>query len=261
MALRFQNKTAVVTGAASGIGRATAKRLSDEGAQVVLADLNYDRAKQALSQMSDRCWAFQLDVSQEENWQELCRQLKQRNGLDILVNCAGIGITGDFEDMALQDWQAMMDVNLTAVFLGCKHAIKLMKCNESDSSIINISSVGGLVGGEDIAAYCASKGGVTLLSKSLALYCAGKGYSIRCNSVHPSYVDTEMLDPIASTLGGREIMLEAMASLVPMGRVAKPEDVAASIAYLASSDAAFVNGHQMLVDGAQLAGIPARHSA
>lgn len=254
---RFANKVAVVTGGGSGIGRATARRLSDEGCQVVVADYNAEAATQVAQELSNDSFAFSLNVSGESGWQQMMAKLPQ---LDILVNCAGIGIAGDFEDMSLDDFESMMSVNLTGVFLGCKHAIALMKKNPSDSSIINISSVGGLVGGEDIAGYCASKGGVTMLTKSLALYCAGKNYSIRCNSVHPSYVDTEMLDPIADAFADRQTMLAGMASLVPMGRVATPEDIAGAITYLASSDAAFVTGHQMLVDGGQLAGIPSRHT-
>jgi len=181
-------------------------------------------------------------------------------GLDILVNSAGIGFTGDFEDMALGHWNAMISVNLTGTFLGCQKAIKLMKKSGKPAAIANISSLGGLVGGEDIAGYCASKGGVTLLTKSVALYCAGKGYNIRCNSIHPTYVDTEMLDPVADAFGSRKVMLDGMASQVPIGRVAKPEDIASAILYLCSAEASMVTGHQMVIDGGQMAGMPAQHS-
>ncbi|HEY8352589.1 MAG TPA: SDR family oxidoreductase, partial [Sphingomonadales bacterium] len=203
--------------------------------------------------------AFRLDVSNPAAWDALAAEVLNRfNRFDVLVNGAGIGWAGRFEDMPLDAWNAMVAVNLTGVMLGCQVAVKAMKTAGNGGAIVNISSVGGLVGGEDIVGYCATKGGVTLLTKSVALYCAKDG--IRCNSVHPTYVDTEMLDPVAAAFGSREAMLKGMAAEVPMGRVARPEDVAGAILYLASDDAAMVSGSALLVDGAQLAGLPARHT-
>lgn len=256
---RFEGKRAVITGAASGIGRETARRLAREGGRVVVADLNMDGAASVASEIGPNAEAVRLDVASPDDWAALEQEMPE--GLDILVNCAGIGVADPFEEMSLEGWNAMIAVNLTGVMLGCQTAIRMMKKKDGgDRSIINISSVGGLVGGEDIAGYCATKGGVTLLTRSLALYCAGKGYGIRCNSVHPTYVDTEMLDPIADAFPSRQVMLDGMASQVPLGRVARPGDVAGAVLYLASEDAAMVTGHQMLIDGGQLAGIPAQHS-
>ena len=135
-----------------------------------------------------------------------------------------------------------------------------MSQSTDPGAIVNLSSIAGLVGGEDIAGYSASKGGVTMLTKSVALYCAGKGYNIRCNSIHPTYVDTEMLDPIVEAFDSRQVMLDGMASQVPIGRVAVPADIASAIVFLCTRDASMITGHQMVIDGGQLAGLPAQHS-
>lgn len=256
---RFDGKVAVVTGGASGIGRATALAFAREGAKVVVADINEAGAAETARRVGGQSFAFRLDVSNPAAWDALAAEVLNRfNRFDVLVNGAGIGWAGRFEDMPLDAWNAMVAVNLTGVMLGCQVAVKAMKTAGNGGAIVNISSVGGLVGGEDIVGYCATKGGVTLLTKSVALYCAKAG--IRCNSVHPTYVDTEMLDPVAAAFGSREAMLKGMAAEVPMGRVARPEDVAGAILYLASDDAAMVSGSALLVDGAQLAGLPARHT-
>lgn len=261
MTAGFSGKTAIVTGGASGIGCAVARQLSDEGCHVIVADINSGKAREVADSLSARSMAFPLDVTSGTAWADIMKDTeKMFGGLDILVNSAGIGFADEFEDMPLAHWDAMMAVNLTGTFLGCQKAIKLMKKTVSPAAIVNISSIAGLMGGEDIAGYSASKGGVTLLTKSVALYCAGKGYDIRCNSIHPTYVDTEMLDPVAEAFGDRQIMLDGMASQVPLGRVAKPADIAGAILFLCSSDAAMITGHQMVIDGGQLAGLPAQHT-
>ncbi|NOZ64888.1 MAG: glucose 1-dehydrogenase [Alphaproteobacteria bacterium] len=261
MTARFSGKTAIVTGGASGIGRAVARQLSDEGCHVIVADINSDKAREVAESLPTRSMAFALDVTSEAAWGDIMNDAEETfGGLDILVNSAGIGFADNFEDMPLAHWDAMMSVNLTGTFLGCQKAIKLMKKTVAPGSIVNISSIAGLMGGEDIAGYSASKGGVTLLTKSVALYCAGKGYDIRCNSIHPTYVDTEMLDPVAEAFGDRQIMLDGMAAQVPLGRVAKPGDIAGAILFLCSSEAAMITGHQMVIDGGQLAGLPAQHT-
>jgi len=261
MTSRFSGKTAIVTGAASGIGRETAVQLAHEGCHVIVADINIDQAQTVAQGLSTKSTGYKLDVSSEENWRDVVKYAEETfGGLDILVNCAGIGFPDNFEEMPLDHWNAMLAVNLTGTFLGCQNAIKLMKKSESPAAIINVSSIAGLVGGEDIAGYSASKGGVTMLTKSVALYCAGRGYNIRCNSIHPTYVDTEMLDPIVAAFDSRQTMLDGMASLVPLGRVAKPSDIVSSILFLCSSEAGMITGHQMVVDGGQLAGLPAQHS-
>lgn len=258
---RFQGQVAVITGGASGIGRATAFAFAREGATVVIADINGSAAEETARRAGGDAMAFHLDVADATAWDALAEEVLRRFGrLDILVNGAGIGWAGNFEEMPLDAWNAMLAVNLTGVMLGCQAGVRAMRKAGHGGAIVNISSIGGLVGGEDIVGYCATKGGVTLLTKSVALHCARQGTGIRCNSVHPTYVDTEMLDPVASAFGSRDAMLAGMAAEVPIGRVAKPEDVAGAILYLASADAAMVSGSALVVDGAQLAGLPSKHT-
>ena len=259
--MQLIGKTALISGAASGIGKATALTFVSEGAQVLLGDINFDRAEKLARSIGENAQAVPLDVSSENSWRGTLADVERNPGhLDILVNCAGIGIAGNFEETSLADWQNVIDVNLTSVFLGCKYGLPLLRNAPGDASIINISSIAGLVGGEDIAAYSASKGGVTMLTKSVALHCGQHAKNVRCNSVHPTYVNSEMLDPVEEQFSSREEMLQGMAQEVPIGRVAEPQDIADMILFLASNNARMVTGAQMLVDGGQLAGLPAKHS-
>ncbi len=259
--MRLSGKVALVTGGASGIGRSTALTFAREGATVVVADLNLAGAEETVQRLDGKGSAEQLNVADEAAWiAAFDRVLVKYGRLDILVNCAGIGWAGNFEDMPIDAWNAMVAVNLTGVMIGCKHGVRAMRQAGNGGSIVNISSVGGLVGGDDIAGYCATKGGVTLLTKSVALHCARYQTGIRCNSIHPTYVDTEMLDPVAAAFPNRQVLLDGMASGIPMGRVAVPQDIADAILFLASEEASLVSGHSMVVDGAQLAGIPSRHT-
>jgi len=259
--LQLENKVALVTGGASGIGKATVRKLINQGAKVAIADINSDAAKALAAELGASALPIPLDVSDETSWTDaLDTIIKHFGSVDILVNCAGVGTSGNFEELTLEDWNWMLSVNLTGVFLGCKHTIAAMRETGSNGSIINISSIGGLVGGEDIAGYCASKGGVTMLTKSIALHCAKHAPGVRCNSVHPTYVDSEMLDPIAEMFPDRATMLAGMAQEVPIGRVATPDDIANVILFLASNSSGMMTGAQVLVDGGQLAGMPSRHS-
>ncbi|MEZ5894041.1 MAG: glucose 1-dehydrogenase [Parvularculaceae bacterium] len=254
---RLKGKTAIVTGGASGIGKATCRLFAAEGAHVIVADLQEDKAKSIAKECRGEAW--RLDVAKEDAWEALVRHcLETRGKLDILVNCAGIGRAGAFDALSAEDWNAMIAVNLTGVFFGCKHAVAAMRESGAKGSIVNISSIAGLVGGDDIAGYSATKGGVTMLTKSVAL--AAAKYGIRCNSVHPTYVDSEMLDDVAENFPSRQAMLDGMASLVPLGRVAKPIDIAQAILFLASDESAMITGAPLIVDGGQLAGLPSRHS-
>ena len=254
---RLNNKIAIVTGGASGIGEATCRLFAEEGAKIIVADLQAEKA----STVAKNCGgeAHCVDVSKEDEWRTLTELCLERHGrLDILVNCAGIGRAGDFGSLSAEDWNAMVSVNLNGVFFGCKHSVTAMRKAGARGSIVNISSVAGLVGGEDIAGYSATKGGVTMLTKSVALYAAKFG--IRCNSIHPTYVDSEMLDDVAERFPSRKAMLDGMAALVPLGRVAKPLDIAQGILFLASDESAMITGSPLLIDGGQLAGLPSRHN-
>ncbi len=257
---RLAGKVALVTGGGSGIGRATCRTFASEGAQVVIADVNLEGARLTASSIGAAATSHRMDVRAEPDWERAVELAISHFGrLDIVCNIAGIGRGGSIEDTRLEDWDAMLAVNLTGTMLGCKHGVRAIVRSGGRGAIVNMSSVGGTAGIADIAGYCASKGGVTVLTKAVALHCAQKGYPIRCVSVHPTYVDTEMLDPVAAALGDRRALLEGMARLVPMGRLCTPDDVARVVAFVASDDAAMVSGSELYVDGAQLAGPPSAH--
>lgn len=258
---RVEGKVAIVSGGASGIGRETCKILVREGAKTIIADINTEGAQKVADDIGDNALALALDVTKEDQWKHCVSECIRYFGrLDIVVNGAGIGFSCDFEETPIEQWQAMLDVNLTGVMLGCKHGIKGIKASNNGGSIINISSLGGLVGAPDIVGYCASKGGVTLLTKSVALHCTQHKLNIRCNSVHPTYVDSGMLDPIAEIFGSREAMVSAMAQEVPIGRIAQPLDIANAILFLASDESAMMTGSPLIVDGGQTSGMYGRHS-
>lgn len=262
MSGRLQGKVALVTGGASGIGRATCRRFAAEGARVFVADIDHSGAEAAAAEIGGAATAFRLDVTSEPAWEAAVDAAIGWGGkLDIVANIAGIGRSGTIEEIELGDWNAMIAVNLTGVMLGCKHGLGGIVRSGGRGAIVNMSSIGGLVGPADIAGYNATKGGVTILTKSVAMHCAARGYPVRCVSIHPTYVDSEMLDPVAAAMGTtRQALTEGMAKLVPMGRVATPEDVASACLFAASDEAAMISGSAIIVDGAQLAGPLAAHA-
>lgn len=259
--LRVENKVALVTGGASGIGRECCKLLAAEGARVLVADIDETGGLATVAAIGANSRFQYLDVGDEKLWNQSARRaIDEFGSLDILVNSAGVGFSGNFEDTKIEDWNAIIRVNLTGVFLGCKSMVRARMGTMTSASIVNISSIAGLVGGEDIAAYSATKGAVTILSKSIALSCAARGLGIRCNTIHPTYVDTEMLDPIAELFSSREEMCAGMAAQVPLGRLATARDIANAVLFLASDESAMVTGSALVVDGGTTAGLPARHS-
>lgn len=259
--MRLQGKVAIVTGAASGIGRATAITFAREGARVGVSDINLAGAEATAAAIGESALALQLDVTKAAAWAEATAAVVERFGkLDSLANIAGIGFPGTIMDLTMDQWDKMIAVNLTGVMLGCQAAIRAISETGGSGAIVNVSSLAGLVGISDVAGYCASKGGVTTLSKSVALYCAERRLPIRCVSVHPTYVDSEMLNPIADAIGDRDAMVQGMASLVPMGRIATPQDIANAILFAASDEAAMLSGSALVIDGAQLAGPSSAHT-
>ncbi|MEK9752523.1 MAG: glucose 1-dehydrogenase [Rhodospirillaceae bacterium] len=246
---RFAGKSALVTGAASGIGRAVAERLIAEGARVAVCEIDRARGIAAAAALSEAALFVELDVTREDSWQAaVAAALDAFGKLDVLVNSAGVIVFKSIEDTSLEDWRRVMAINLDGTFLGCKFAVETMQ-RTGGGAIVNMSSVSGLVGGAKLAAYNASKGGVRLLTKSVALHCANKGYGIRCNSVHPSFTETPMLDDIAAGTREPEKARAVMAGQVPLGRIAEAGEIAAMIAYLASDEAAFVTGAEFVIDG------------
>jgi 3(or 17)beta-hydroxysteroid dehydrogenase len=255
---RVAGKIALVTGAASGIGRATALALAAEGAAVACADLNLAGAEatvNAIAATGKTGSAHRLDATITADWREVIERILQTHRrLDIAVNCAGIAFACPVTGMGLDEWRRVMAVNLESVFLGTKHAIRAMRLGERGGSIVNVASVSGLKAQADASAYCASKAAVIMFSKAAALECQRKGDSIRINCISPSGVRTPMwktmplfLELIAKE-GSEEAAFLAMEKLSPHGRWASPEEVASAILYLASDESAFVTGTNLVFD-------------
>jgi NAD(P)-dependent dehydrogenase (short-subunit alcohol dehydrogenase family) len=246
---RVQDKVALVTGGASGIGLATAKLFVAEGASVVVADRDVAASTAAVAELGQCASFHRLDVTREDEWVAVTDAVARDFGrIDILVNNAGVVLFKDIEATTLDAWRDLMAVNLDGVFLGCKHAVRVMK-GRGGGSIVNLSSVAGLIGSGNLAAYCASKGGVRLLTKSVALHCARKGYNIRCNSVHPSFAETPMLRTMIAAARNPEKLAAGFASAAPLGRLAQPIEIARAILFLASDESAFTTGAEFVVDG------------
>jgi 3(or 17)beta-hydroxysteroid dehydrogenase len=190
-----------------------------------------------------------LDVTDEVGWARLVEETVRAFGrLDILVNAAGIGIIGDIEHVTLADWRLTNAVNSEGTFLGCQAAIRAMK-ETGGGSLINLSSVAGLVGDADTPAYCASKGAVRLLTKSVALHCGRRGYGIRCNSVHPSFIDTPMVEALIASAKDPVAAREKLAHANPLRRIGEVDDVAHLVVFLASDESKFITGAELVVDG------------
>lgn len=254
MGQRVAGKKAFVTGAAQGLGAAIAKRLAEEGAKVALADINAAGAEKIAAEINDAhgagtAYAYALDVTSEQQWIAALQTADEAmGGLSALVNNAGIaGGKGGIEEMELETFRRVMSVNVDSVFLGAKHAIGYLARNQP-GSIVNISSIAGLIASWNTPAYNASKAAVWLLSKNIALYCAKKGLDVRSNSIHPTFIDTPILDPLRSMFGKEEAESK-LARQVPLGRIGKPEDIASAALYLISDESRFVTGAEIKVDG------------
>lgn len=253
---RVAGKVAIVTGAASGIGRGCGERLAEEGAVVILTDIQEDLGQEtaaAIQANGGKAEFLAHDVTDEAAWQGVVEQVVARHGgLNILVNNAGIGIACSIVEMPLSEWQRQQAINLDGVFLGIKHAIPAM-CESGGGSIINMSSVAGLKGSANLAAYNATKGGVRLLTKGVALECGQKRWPVRVNSVHPGIIDTPIwtkINPEAFAAGENAIDVEAMAETgVPTGQLGLPLDIANGVLFLASDESRYITGTELVIDG------------
>lgn len=250
---RLEGKVAWVTGAGSGLGAATAGRFAAEGARVVLTDIDRSAAEvqcMAIVDAGGEALAFEQDVTDETLWDTLMEQVLERWGaLDVLVNNAGIVIPGSVEDATLDDWRATQAVNLDSVFLGTRAAVRRMQ--QRGGSIINISSIEGLVGEPGVAAYNASKGGVRIFTKSAALHCAQSGYAIRVNSVHPGFIRTPMVEKGFEALHADDAaaIQAQMAEGIPVGKMGEPLDIANGCLFLASDESRYMTGAELVIDG------------
>ncbi len=251
---KLSGKTCIVTGAARGIGAAIARSFHDEGARVILTDINDEEGQvQAQTMGADY---MHLDVSSESDWESVALKFP---AIDVLVNNAGVtgfeeGVRAhDPENASLADWRAVHAVNLDGTFLGCRYAIAAMR-REGTGSIINISSRSGMVGIPGAAAYASSKAAIRNHSKSVALYCAQQGLDIRCNSIHPAAIMTPMWEPMLGEGDARDANIAALVKDTPMQRFGEAEEVAALAVLLASDDARYMTGAELTIDGGLLAG-------
>jgi NAD(P)-dependent dehydrogenase (short-subunit alcohol dehydrogenase family) len=251
---RLTGKVALVTGGALGIGAATVKLFAAEGAQVVLADINKAAAEKIVDEVRAAGGAatfVALDVSHEDDWRRaMSETLRLYGKLNVLVNNAGISLGHDIEETTLDEWEHLMGINATGVFLGMKHGIAAMKQNGEQCSIINRSSIDGQIGEAGLFAYCASKGAVTIMTKSAALATGAKGYTIRVNSVHPGYVHTPLTEKEASDFGlAPDEYFEKVGAQHPIGFIGEPIDIAYLDLYLASDESRWVTGAEFTIDG------------
>lgn len=248
---RLQNKRTIVTGAGAGIGKAIAARFIQEGATVLVADVDVQAAKGTAAELGDRALAYHVDVREASQVQAMVAHARQTwGGLDVLVNNAGVGVAGTVEETTEEDWQRIIDITLKGTFLGMKYGIPAIR-ESGGGSVINIASIASLVGLAGRAAYSAAKGGVLALTRAAAIDHVGEG--VRVNCIAPGTTDTPWIDRITASNVDPKAAKEAMRARQPHGRFVAPEEIAAMAAYLASDEAGSVIGAAMIVDGGMTA--------
>ncbi|GGI82778.1 short-chain dehydrogenase [Polymorphobacter multimanifer] len=250
---RLADKTALITGAAQGLGAAMAQRFIDEGARVLFTDINAAGAAAQAARYGDKAASIGHDVTDPAQWEAAIAMAEERfGGMHVLVNNAGIAAGSTVEATSFEDWRRVHAIDLDSVFFGCKLALPLMartvKATGVRGSILNISSIAGVIAGHNSAAYNSAKAAVRHLTKSVALHCAKQRYGITCNSIHPVFIDTPILDALTGALG-REEGLAKLGRQIPLGQVGEPDDVAWAAVYLVSDEAKMVTGHGLFVDG------------
>lgn len=246
---RLENKVVLLSGGASGIGAETARQVVREGGKAVMADRDEAKGRALAAELGAAAHFVPLDVTQEASWQTaVATTIEKFGALHGLLNAAGIGVRNSIEDCTLEEYRRVNDVNSLGTFLGCKTAIPALK-DSGGGSIVNISSVLGLRGAAYAMAYCASKGAVRTLTKSVALHCAQMKYNIRCNSVHPGYIDTPMIAPRLDETLGNMSGRQALEEMHPLGRLGRADEVAGMILFLLSDESTFSTGSEFICDG------------
>lgn len=246
---RLKGKIAVITGAASGVGKCDALLFASEGARVVLTDVNEEAGRAVAAQIGDAALFVRHDIASESGWNDVFGAAQKQFGApDVLVNNAAILQLGSIEDATLEQWQRILRINADGYFLGCQAAVRVMK--EKGGSIVNMSSVAALGGLGAFCAYSASKGAVTAMTRSIAAHCKQQGYKIRANTIHPDGILTPMTEPFfGSAEAGRQQITE---SVDPRSRMCLPEDIAQLVLFLASDESRFINGSEYRIDNAQM---------
>lgn len=249
MANRLNGKIAIITGAASGVGRADALLFAREGARVVLTDINEEAGRAVAREIGDDALFVRHDIASETGWDDVFGATEKRFGIpNVLVNNAAVLIPGDIENCTLDVWQRTLRINAEGYFLGCRAAVRAMK--EAGGSIVNMSSVAALGGLGVFCAYAASKGAVTAMTRSIAAHCKQQNYRIRCNTIHPDGIFTPMTAPYFGDAEATRIALEQ--GIDPQGRMALPEDIADLVLFLASDESRFINGSEYRIDNGNL---------
>ncbi len=250
---RVSGKMAFITGGAQGLGEATARMLAREGAKVTVTDINGAGAEAVAASINEAqgegtAFAYQHDVTDAARWQEVLQSAHDAmGGLNILVNNAGIGSLGSVEDEDYETFKKVQAIDVDSIFLGCKYAIPLMRAHGL-GSIVNISSIAGIIASGNYVSYNTAKAAVRHLSKSVALHCAKTGGQIRSNSVHPVFINTPILDN-TKEMFGEEAALAKLGRQIPLGKVGEPDDIAYAVLYLASDESKLVTGIELKVDG------------
>jgi NAD(P)-dependent dehydrogenase (short-subunit alcohol dehydrogenase family) len=251
---QLSNKVALVTGASRGLGLATAEAFIQEGAQVAMTDRDEEEGARAASSFGKAALFLPQDVTKPEGWDTVFETVGKAFGkIDIVINNAGIGHFETIDTMTFERWTKTLDVNLNGVFLGVSAAVKHMKGR--GGSIVNLASIEGIIGDPALPAYNASKGAVRLLTRSTAIHCARAGYNIRVNSICPGFAETQLVSDALAALGEAAASQAVAATLarIPMGRFARPSEIAAAIVFLASDAASYITGSDLVVDGGMIA--------
>ena len=245
MSKRLDGKVALITGGAAGFGKGTAETFAREGAKVYISDINVEGGNKVAKDLG--VTFLEHDVTNPDRWQEVIAEIKsQENQLNILVNNAGIGYMGDVEGTTNEAWEMVHKIDLDSVFYGCKYALPLMR-DSGNGSIINISSISGIIAGHNFTAYNSAKAAVRHLSKSVALHCARTTNLVRCNSVHPVFARTEILEALLSDTSND--MLSKLERQIPVRKLAEIEDIANALLFLASDESKMITGTELVIDG------------